>query len=109
MDLTISDETLQGLLRIRRLAFKHNRVAEMSCNGEGYVGGRFWRLDNPKAYTIQGGVEVNVFDIESDRIEAKICKVAEQFNISTDFQGDPRGYTVRLQIAGRDVSHIVLE
>jgi hypothetical protein len=96
---------LNTYLTIRRLAKKHHRLAEYSCNGEGVVGGRFWRLDNPSAFSLdKDGCEVDVFDIESERIEAKIKALCDKVGFRVEFQGDPRGNTVKLSYNGKFVS-----
>ena len=112
---------------IRRLARKHHRLAEMSCNGVGYVRGntyyagkiddwsrREYGADIRSAYitTQDWDQDQNIFDSESLKIEVKIKKIAEAaFNglALIDFQGDPRGYTVKMIYAGKDITDLLWE
>lgn len=96
------------VMRVRRLAAKHTRMCEAGCNGEGYVGGKFYRLDGstPGAY-INIDTGEDVFDRECERLEAKIeALVSTVSDLTTEHQGDPRGYTIKLAYAGRDITHI---
>lgn len=105
----LTQENIETLQTIRRLAMRHNRLAEMSCNGEGTVNGKWYRLDGstPGAYISD---DVTVFDVASDKVEAKIKEVAAGVpGLSVDFQGDPRGYTVKLDYNGADITSIVME
>ena len=80
-------------MQIRRLAMRHHRLAEMDCNGEGSIRGRFYRLDQPEGYVSE---DVSVFTAESDKVEAKITSLASSVGLAAGFQGDPRGCTVTL-------------
>lgn len=88
------DESMPSLMTLRRLARKHHRLAEMECNGEGCVKGIYYRLDGstPGAYVSE---DVSIFSAESDKVEVKIKKIAEKIGLTVEFQGDPRGYTVK--------------
>ena len=109
------NELVGNLLTIRRLAKKHHRLAEMDCNGEGYIRGqRFYAGmsygEKPDAYEVREygyGVksaylskdaEETVFDLESEKVSDKINvlvgKLGEGWRV--EFQGDPRGNTVKL-------------
>ena len=110
-DISNGLEVSRLCMRLRRYAAKHSRTCEMECNGEGYIRGKFWRLDNKAAYsTDSGGTEYNVFDTEIERIEARIIELvkASGLPVSVDFQHDPRGYTVRLNVESRDITNIAL-
>lgn len=111
------DNLIATLLTIRRLALKHRRLAEMSCNGEGvirgvhYYGGtiddyarREYEL-NVKTSHVGGDKydERDVFDVESDKVEAKIKALCAKIGFDVEFQGDPRGATVKLAYKGRYV------
>ena len=89
-------------MQIRRLAMRHHRLAEMDCNGEGYIRGQFYRCDGstPGAYVSE---DVTIFTAESDKIETKITKLAQSIGLSVDYQGDPRGYTVNLKRGNQTV------
>src|SRR3990167_10314196 len=86
-------ESLAEIMTLRRLAMKHNRLAEMSCNGEGYVKGKFYSWDNRLAINCSPAVseDVSIWDIESDKVEAKIKAIANRLGLRVEFQGDPRG------------------
>ena len=89
------------LLTLRRLANKHHRLAEMECNGEGYLRGELYSWDNSKSWANSPSVfsedkeETTIFQIESDKVEAKIKAICERLGLRVKFQGDPRGYTVK--------------
>jgi hypothetical protein len=107
-------------LTVRRLAKKHHRLAEMSCNGCGYVKGQNYTTalsfgNKPDAYHVREfgyGVksayltedaENDVFDVESERIETKIKALCDKVGFRVEFQGDPRGNTVKLFNGERQV------
>lgn len=84
--------------RVQRLTRKHYRQAENDCNGEGYVKGKFYRCDG----SVEGAYidESTVFEIEMNAIEIKITELLIKNNKNNqwkvEFQGDPRGATVKL-------------
>ena len=85
---------VETFAKIRRLARKHHRLAEYDCNGEGIIRGKYYSLADKEGYLADG--ETSVFTAESDKIEQKITKLAETMGLTTEFQGDPRGATVKL-------------
>lgn len=100
---------LETLFIIRRLALKHHRLAEMDCNGVGYVRGATFYAGNiddyarreygygvKSAYTVPGS-EDTIFTIESEKLEARIMALADSVGLVASFQGDPRGYTVKIE------------
>lgn len=102
------------LLTIRRLAKKHHRLAEMECNGEGIIRGVHYYNgtidDYARSIYGQGvrsafvGEENNVFDLEAEKIAEKIEALIKQLpgnGWRVEFQGDPRGCTVRVFYAER--------
>lgn len=99
----IDRDIAETLAKVKRLARKHNRLAEYDCNGEGYVNGKFWRLDDKAAYV--GGE--SIFTRESDKVEAKIKALADGLGMAVKFQGDPRGYTVRLFMGDKDITEVL--
>lgn len=100
---------IANCLMIRRLAKKHHRLAEMSCNGYGYVNGQSYyngTIDDyarrEYGYNVKSAYvedDVDVFDVESERVQKKIADIVN-FKLGKDwhveFQGDPRGNTVKL-------------
>jgi hypothetical protein len=111
-NLIAGDDRVLLLLKVGRLERKNQRLCEMSCNGEGVVNGKFYRCDGSVkgAYLPDG--ETSIFDAESSKVEDKIRKLVSNsgFGYTAEFQGDPRGYTVRIFTADkRDISHIIFE
>jgi hypothetical protein len=106
--IELTEELWNGLQKVRRLAKRHDRLAEMDCNGEGYVRGKFYRCDGsvPSAYMPDG--ETTIFDAESEKVAAKITAICKPLRIKPEFQGDPRGYTVRLSMKSRDITDMLL-
>lgn len=108
--------------KIARLALKHQRQCVNSCNGEGFVNGqhyyngaiddyarRTYGQSTKSAYIDDS--EVMIFDQEAEKIEEKINKIIYQFNMdkyalwrvkpfTVEYQGDPRGATVKLYYEG---------
>ena len=99
-------EFMSAVMSIRRMERKSQRLSEYACNGEGYVNGKFYRLDGstPGAYISD---DVSVFDAALDKVQAKIRAIAEPVGLTVEFQGDPRGYTVRVSYNGADVSSYI--
>jgi hypothetical protein len=108
---------IEELLTLRRLARKHHRLAEMDCNGEGWIRGQRYYGGNiddwaRKEYGYEvksaylNGSETSVFTVESDKVEAKILKVIKGLGKpwTVEFQGDPRGNTVKVFHGDRFVS-----
>lgn len=80
--------------KVKRLYHKHHRQAENNYNGEGFVNGQWYRCDNESAYISEDQTR---FSYEMGLIEAKIDRLIKnkpQFKV--EYQGDPRGYTVKL-------------
>lgn len=104
------EDTIKDMLTLRRLAKKHHRLAEMSCNGEGYIKGthyyngtiddyarRTYGMGVKSAYIIDPNIDdTTIFDVESINIESKIEALAKKIGLKVEFQGDPRGNTVKL-------------
>jgi hypothetical protein len=121
-DFTYQDFDL--IKKIQRLARKHQKQCENSCNGVGYVNGQAYTTAlshgqepgeyekrefgyNVKSAYINKDDEDCIFDIEAGKIEEKIVKELVGLNqtkyalwrvkpFKLEFQGDPRGATVRL-------------
>ena len=108
--------------RISRLARKHLRQAVNYCNGEGFVNGEHYyngKIDewarrtygqNVKSAYIDNNEET-IFYKEMEKIENKIIDLVgkrdKEINnlekkgpFTVDFQGDPRGNTVKLYYEG---------
>ena len=98
------------LQKVKRLAKKHHRLAEMDCNGYGVVKGKMYyngTIDSYAkknyGYNVQSAFvedEVTIFDVEADRIEDKIKDLIKGTAFNVEFQGDPRGNTVKLTFEG---------
>ena len=70
----------EAISKLRPLAKKHHRLAEMSCNGVG---------------------------VESQKTEDKIKAICQATGLTCEFQGDPRGDTVKVSYNGRDLSDVL--
>lgn len=68
----------EQLLYMVKLAKSHHKLAEAECNGE--------------LTARQRARQAN--------IEKVIANIAAQFNLKVTFDGDPRGYTVKLHTEG---------
>ena len=99
--------------RISRLARKHQAQAVNECNGVGYVKGQCYYMggiddyakrtygQNVKDAYLDKNCETNVFDKESERISDKIDSVIKNnTKFKVEYQGDPRGNTVKLYYEG---------
>jgi len=103
-------ELLQKLIR---LAKKEWRQCENSCNGHGVVKGKMYYTGlshgqlagdyerREYGYSVQSAylsndAEETVFDNEIDNIREKIENLIKNTKFSCEFQGDPRGQTVKI-------------
>lgn len=87
--------------KIMRQAKTHGRLAEAHCNGD-------WPADNGERKTelckgcecgwVPSTISKKTGLCKSCRIEVAIAKECEPFSIKADFQGDPRGCTVKLVV-----------
>ena len=111
-------EDMQLIKRVKRLARKHHRQAENSCNGYGVVKGeRYYGgiIDDyarrEYGYTVKSAYlddemmkeGTTVFDKEMERIELKISILLanpKMLKFTVEYQGDPRGNTVKLYYEG---------
>lgn len=83
--------------RVRSLAVTHDRLATAACNGD-------WPCDNGERKVIfcsrcEGGMVASKIVkgvCESCRVEDRIKAICAEWNVTVDFQGDPRGWTVKL-------------
>lgn len=102
------DAVCKILGQIKRLARKHHKMAIASCNGYGVVRGQVYyhgTIDDyakrtygqsvKTAYTVPGDEET-IFDRESDRIREKLITLGNKLGLYLEFQGDPRGQTVKV-------------
>ena len=98
---------VKELLTLRRLSIKHHRLAEMDCNGEGVIRGIHYYtgpIDDYARRTYGYGVksayllnsETTIFDVESEKVFDKINGICNRLGLRVEFQGDPRGYTVKV-------------
>lgn len=109
----------EAISKLKRLAKKHHRLAEMSCNGVGVVRGQVYyngTIDEwakkqygyrVKSAYIDDTFETDVFDVESQKAEDKIRTICQDNGLTCEFQGDPRGYTVKVSYNGRDLSDVL--
>ena len=112
----ISWEQVKIIEGLTRLAKKHHRLAEMACNGEGVIRGVHYyagaiddyarRQYGPWVKSAYIKDDVSIFDIESDKIHDKIINLVHALGdkFEAQFQGDPRGATVRLYFSTKDVT-----
>ena len=96
------------LQRIARLSKQHQKQATNSCNGYGIVKGQMYyggQIDdyakreygyNVKSSYLDKDCEESIFDKEMGNIEDKINKLIENTKFTVEYQGDPRGWTVKL-------------
>ena len=103
LDYAKAWEMLPTLLTLARLAKKHHKLAEIACNGEGYIRGRAYtcgvKSDNvSSAYVSE---DRTIFDVESEKVEAKIESICKRIGLRVEFQGDPRGYTCKFYFGER--------
>ena len=91
-------QDMAAMRKIGRLAKKHHRLAEMYCNGEGWLRGEHYTLGTPVAGETSGivGDDDNVFSINMEKIEKKIETLLVGHHVRVEFQNDPRGETVKL-------------
>lgn len=98
--------------KISRLAHKHQIQATNDCNGEGFVNGQHYyggNIDdwakrqygeNVKSAYIDN-TEETIFYKEMDKIEEKINNlIKDNPKFKVEYQGDPRGNTVKLCYEG---------
>lgn len=88
---------------IDRLAKKHHRLAEMECNGEGWLHGKHYyagTIDKQNSQYTSAYITEHrtVFEAETGKVEAKIADLVRKLGAGwrVEFQGDPRGNTVKV-------------
>lgn len=96
--------------RIARLSKKHQRQCENSCNGQGVVNGQIYyngSIDDyakrTYGYNVKSAYvndDESIFDVEAGKIEDKINRLIKDTRFKVEYQGDPRGYTVKLYYEG---------
>lgn len=104
--------------KVARLAHRHQQQAVNDCNGEGFVNGQHYysgNIDDWARREYGQGVksayidnsEETVFNKEMEKIEERINKIIEQhatftkgLKFAVEYQGDPRGNTVKLYYEG---------
>ena len=87
---------------ILRHAKTHGRLAEMSCNGHPIQGrcppvGCDMVAYNARVNKLQNEWDVYIEKREG-QIEKRIATLASELGIVANFGGDPRGFTVKLQL-----------
>lgn len=110
--IALEYDAIQRLKSIRRLTKKHDSLAVMDCNGFGFIRGQAYyngSIDDYAKRTYGAGVksayikgEETIFDKESHKVTEKISAQLKLISADTcltwtaEYQGDPRGATVRL-------------
>jgi hypothetical protein len=114
-----AESLAEAISKLRRLARKHHRVCEMECNGVGYLKGHTYyngAIDDYARRTYGASVksayltedmEETVFDKEYDRIADKVKAICQANGLTCEFQGDPRGATVRIFKDFRDLTDLL--
>jgi len=112
--LNFTREDYQIFKKLICLANKHQRICVYSCNGVGIIEGQYYYTGlsygqeageyekreygyNVISAYIYKDDEETIFDIEIDKIWDKINKLVENTNFNIEYQGDPRGYTVKIK------------
>ncbi len=107
-------QDIEFIKKIKNLAKQHQKQAENSCNGEGWVKNKRYYsgvIDDYVKRTYGQGVqsayidntEESIFIKEQEIIEIKINSLIAGFNkkgYRVEYQGDPRGATVKLTLDG---------
>ena len=113
-------DDIEAFEKLRRLARKHHRLAEMDCNGVGVLRGKTYYAGSiDKWAREQYGNNVlpayqhtdpdrSVFDVESDVLQGKILEIAHSFGFTVEFQGDPRGNTVKIYADNNKAQYVDL-
>ncbi len=105
------DRDFDIIKKVSRLAHKHQIQATNDCNGEGWVKNVHYyngQIDDYAKRTYGDNVqsayidntEETIFTQEMDRIEEKIKSSIKNSKFTVEFQGDPRGNTVKLYYEG---------
>ena len=112
-------ELSQLMTKLKSLSRAHHKQCENSCNGRGYIGRQCYTLGTVQGtpHNIKSGYvdltrndSQTVFDTECDRLEDKMRNIMKNLQSNGklnnivlgkfEFQGDPRGATVKLVING---------
>ena len=109
-NIGFSFEDYKIVKKIKNLAKKHQRIAKMDCNGVGTINGITYHSgisygEKPDVY---GAIvksaylkdETTVFDRELDKLEGKIEVLILGRLFLAEYEGDPRGQTVKLYYNG---------
>lgn len=105
-------EMLEGVMALRKLAKKYQRLAEADCNGYGIVNGTIDDYAKREhGYGVQSAYvsdDVTIFTIEMEKLETKIKRICSDNGLRVAFQGDPRGYCVKVQtLTTADITEII--
>ncbi len=96
------------MTKLKSLAKAHHRQCENLCNLEGYVGRKYYGFCHRDGqrdvdYYLDDTKEKTVFDVELERIERALSKVTASKSMKIydlEFQHDPIGATVKINIGG---------
>lgn len=100
----ISMENVELYITLSKLAKQHQLQSVNDCNGKGYVPRKgyfsFVAEGIYKSAYLTEDCETNIFLEECYKIEEKIRELTKNSIFNVEFQGDPRGYTVKLSFKG---------
>jgi len=119
IDTTDVLQQIEVINKVKRLARKHHRLCEMSCNGEGWVNGTYYSTSSNNKNSLFhsesayiNNEETTIFDIEAEKIEKKINKLINKLvkntNLDANYQYDPRGATVKLFLNKVNITDLIV-
>lgn len=109
-------DDVEKIQKVKRLANRHHALAEMDCNGVGWIRGVPYyngTIDNwarqehgARVKSAYIGEDETIFDVESEKVTKKIDALVATLpgKWQAVYQGDPRGATVRLILDGNDIT-----
>ena len=91
---------------LARLLLRHgktySRLQEAHCNGVGE-----WCGESNESFSRRQARFEKWIDKREGQIERRIARIAQALGYVADFQGDPRGYTVRIVVPSRSIEDAI--
>ena len=94
------------IVKLSRYAKKLNRIAEDDCNGNPV---NVFNSKREQWQTVQDIERAKRNEKQEEKIKTEVAILCGANGIQFEFQGDPRGACLKVQLSGHDITNLLYE